>query len=259
MERKSLRVTVAVLLIGFAVGLTGTSCKGKAEVGKVPHGTPAAVPDKVEAYRKSIEKTQGITVAKVNGVNIAMSDLITEMNEVAPSYLKPGEERNPDIDKKVRDEALENLIRDTLVYQEAKRQGIKVPPKMVDEELKKIKAGMKSEEAYTEHLSRSGVTEKDVKENIARDLIFRMVFQKEVLDKVKVARELVRQTYEREKASYKGPSGQMSFEEARPLIEQKLMTEAVQKREDAWIKGLKKNARIEISLGEKAKAIQGVY
>jgi hypothetical protein len=259
MERKSLRMTVAVLLIGLAIGLTGTSCKKKEEVGTVPPGNPAMIPDKVEAYRKSLEETKSITVAKVNGVSIPMSDLIREMNIIAPSYIKPGEQRNPDLDKKIRDGALDGLIRDELVHQEAVRQGMKVPPEMVEDELKKIKAGLKSEQGYREHLKRLGITEEEMKDKIERELLDGMISRKEIFAKVKIDPQTVKRTYEREKASYKGPTGQMSFEEARPFIEQKLMAEAAQKREDAWIKELTKAAKIEITLGESAKAIQGVY
>jgi hypothetical protein len=50
----------------------------------------------------------------------------------------------------------------------------------------------------------------------------------------------------------------LSLEEGRPLIEQELMTPAVNKREDEWVAELKKAAKIEITLGQSAKEIRSV-
>jgi hypothetical protein len=257
MGKESPAIKIVIILTVFALSLAGISCKKENAATKqnLPPGQEA----KEEALRKGLQEAKQVIVATVNGVGIPMSDLIREMNALAPSYIKPGEKRDPDLDKKIRDEALDGLIRDELVHQEAIRQGMKVSPETVEGELKKIKAGLQSEQAYQENLRRLDVTEDEMKSRIERKLLDGMISQKEIYDKVKIDPKMVRRTYEKERASYKGPSGQMSFEEARPLIEQKLMTEAAQKREDAWIKSLSKAAKIDITLGTSAKAIEGVY
>ncbi len=256
MERKSLRITVAVFLIWLAVGLTLTSCKKKAEVGK---GSPAMTPEMTEAFRKSYEEANKITVATVNGVDIKMSDLIKEMNAVAPSYVKPGTQKDPEVDKKVQNEALENLIRNELSYQEAVKQGLKVPPEMTEAEVNKIRAGMRSEEAYRGYLATAGITETELRNAISRKLLIDMIRQQEIFGKVAVDPARVKKTYLDDKSSYKGPAGQMSFDEAAPLIEQKLMAQAAQKREEEWVKGLKKTARIAVTLEKWQGEIHGIY
>jgi hypothetical protein len=208
---------------------------------------------------KAIEAAKRTIVAKVNGADISMNDLIKEMNVTAPQYMTPGQKVDPQVDAKVRKEALNKLIYRELALQEAVRQKMKVPPEAVEDELKKIKADLKSEAAYQEKLARTGTTEEALKRQLEKNLLLDMITEKEIFEKVRIDPKLVEKTYAKEKGLYKGPSGQMSFEEARPLIEKKLMASAVGKREDEWVTGLKKAAKIEITLDQSAKEIRSVH
>lgn len=211
-----------------------------------------------EARAKASEAAKRTIVAKVNGVDISMNDLIKEMNVVAAQYMKPGQKRDSQADAKVRKEALDRLIYRELAIQEAIRQKMKVPPEAVAEELKKIKEDLKSEAAYREKLARTGTTEEALKEQLSRNLLIEMITEKEIFEKVRIAPQLVEKTYAKEKNLYKGPSGQMSLEEARPLIEKKLMESAVVKREAEWVNELKKVAKIEITPDQSSREIHSV-
>lgn len=258
MEKKTLNMTMAVVAIVLAISLTGISCKKENAATKQMTNLPPEHSKMIEAYKKSVQESKAAVVAKVNGADITARDLVAEMNEIAPQYVKPGQKRGPQTDQKVRKEALDRLIYRELAVQEAVRQGMKVPPEKIEDTLKKIKAGMKSEDAFRENLAKSGLTEEDLKKQIERNIFVEMITEREIFNRVQIDPQLVKKTYARDKSSYRGPSGQMSFEEARPLIEQKLMTSAVQKREDEWIGQLKKAARITITLEQSAKEIHGV-
>ncbi len=257
MNRTSRRMVA--LTIVCALALAGVSCKGDKASSK---GTANMTPEQakaVESYKKSIEDSKKAIVAKVNGVNITMRDLIEEMNTIAPQYIKSGQERNTKVDEKVRKDALDRLIYRELAVQEATRQGIKVPTEAIADRLKKLKTGLKSEDAYRENLARSGLTEDELKKQFERNILVDMITEKEIFGKVAIDPQQVKKTYVKKKASYKGPSGQqMSLEEARPFIERELMTPAVHKREDEWVEGLKKAAKIEITVDQSAKGIQAV-
>ena len=178
------------------------------------------------------------------------------MNEVGPQYIKPGQKKDPKVDEKVRKEALDRLIYRELAVQEARRQGMQPPPGAVEDELKKMKAALKTEDAYRQKLANSGLTEEELKKQLERNILVDMITEHEIFDKVKVDPKLVKKSYEKEKSSYKGPSGQvMSFEEARPIIEEKLMRPLVQKREDVWVAELKKAAKIDIIQNQAEKEI----
>jgi hypothetical protein len=246
------------LVILFACALAVVSCnRNKAEKGTA--NLPPEHAKAVEAYKKSIEESKKITVAKVNGAAITMNDLVREMNSVAKEVMKPGEKREPKLDEKVRKEALDRLIYRELAVQEAVRQGMTVPPQAVGEEMQKAKARFKTEEAFRVSLAQQGMTEEDLRKMIERGLLVDMITEKEIFDKVKVDPAVVKRAYDEQKALYRSPAGkQLSFEEARPIIEQKLMTPLVQKREDVWLDSLKKAAKIDIAPGESAKEIHSV-
>lgn len=253
---KTFARTIFIVAI-IAAGLTACSKDKVTEVksGKLtPEQAKAA-----EARIKAIEAAKKTIVAKVNGVDISMNELINEMNTVAPEYLKPGQKGDPKVDAEVRKEALNRLIYRELAVQEAARQKMTVPPEAITDELKKIKEDLKSEAAYQEKLARTGTTEEALKRQLERNILIDMITEKEIFEKVKIDPKLIEKTYAKEKGLYKGPSGQMSFEEARPLIEKKLMEPAVAKREDEWVNGMKKAAKIEITLDQSAKDIRSAH
>ncbi len=259
MKGISLRIFTLTMLFAFA--LAGISCNRQKSANKVPALTPEQAKQHemlLEERKKSIEDSKRNTAVKVNGVAITMYDLINEMNEIAPQYVKPGDKKDPQVDAKVRKAAMDRLIYRELAVQEAVRQGMKVGPEEVALALKKVKENLKTEDAYREKLKETGLTEEELKKELERNLLIDMITEKEIFAKVKVDPNQVKKVYARDKASYKGPSGQMSFEEARPIIEQKLMTPLVQKREDEWVNGLTKAAKIDITMGESAKGIHSV-
>ncbi len=252
MKRVVKRIFIVMMV---ALALSAISCSRQ----KTNKELPPAHAKIVEAYNKGMEESKKSTAAVVNGVNITMYDLVKEMNEIGPKYIRPGQTKDPQTDKKVKNEALDRLIYRELAVQEAIRQGMQPPSGAVDDRLKKFKAALKTEDSYREKLKSFGMTEEDLKKQVSRNILVDMITEKEIFDKVKIDPNLVKKTYSKEKTSYKTPSGApMSFEEARPYIEEKLMRPLVQKREDEWVEGLKKAARIEITLDKSAKDIHRV-
>ena len=240
--RRILRFII-VISLGFAL----VSCTRDKSAEKEPPNRASESPKVVEEQQKRIEEAKRTVVAKVNGIPISMHEFIEEMNAIAPQYIKPGQKRNPKTDEKIRKEALDRLIWRELAVQEAKKVGMKAPEGAVAEELKRIKEDMKSEEAFRQNLSKSGITEEDLKRRVERTLLVEMITEKEIFGKLTVDLDEAKKVYEKKKGAFKGPSGPMTFEEARPLIENELRTAAVHKREDEWVGALKKAARIEIA------------
>lgn len=336
----------------MATGLT-FSCSKKEQA------TPAKnlSPDRneiAEKMNRSAAQSKSIVVADVNGDKITMSDLIREMNVVAPNFVRPGERPTPRMDEEVRAKALDVLIFGSLATQEAIKQGIKVKPESVDKVVKNLKDRAGSEKAYKAYLTSQGLTEAEFREMVTRDILFRKITEKEILKKVKYKEpdeKQLKEIYAREKNSFvmpkayvaedvffaggkkddrtmekakkvlaeikaKGndlsrlahdgsftirkipvsqsvfpvmyrtlaglkqgdvsgiieegdglhivkaegeePARTMTFDEAKHIIEQKLMNEAVEKRKEEWEKGLKKGAKIEITLKGK-EGIEPVY
>jgi len=242
-EKRAIRYIIAITLVFPMSSCTGGKPPDKA-VQIPPAPAPAGIPGE---DRKSAEEPKKAVSAKVNGVPIAAGDLVDEMNAVAPEYLGQGRKRDAKIDEKIRKEALNRLIYRELAVQQAKKEGMKAPAGAVAEEMKRIKTEEKTEEAFRQRLAKSGMTEEELRRRIERNLLVEMITEKEVFGKAVVNPDEARKVYEKKANSYKGPSGPMTFEEARPLIDKELMTAAVQKREDEWVAEMKKGAKIEIA------------
>ena len=204
------------------IAVTGLSCAHGNTEKKDTALSQAEHKDMVSEYRKGVEESRKVVVAKVNGADITMYDLINKMNQIAPSQIPRGHQRTPEIDQMVKKEALDILIFRELAVQEAVRQGMKVSPEQIDETLKEIKAKMGSEEAFHKSLSMNGETEESFKKVIERDQLFNMIVKQEIYRK--------------------------AMEDADP--------QSVENRKQEWEAELKKDAKIEIMLEEAEKKIK---
>jgi hypothetical protein len=201
-----------------------------------------------EMLKKSMEASKAAVAVNVNGRPVTMFALYREMNILGPRYLASGAKQTPELDQKVRSEALSNVIFWELAVQEARQRGMQVKPEIVDEQLARMKKDLGSEEAYRKYLETNGLSESEFRKITEDDALFEMIATQEVDAKITVSEAAVRERYNREKANFKkNPNHkEVSFEAAKGMIEQKLREEAAQKRMRAWEKELKKNAKIEI-------------
>ncbi len=201
-----------------------------------------------EKLQEGFDASKKIVVAKVNGEAITQFSLLREMNALRPQYLmKAGQQQSPALDAKIWKDALDILITEELAVQEAGRQGLKPDPKKVDDALAKVRKEAGSAEAYQKYLSSNGLTEEELRRLIQRDALFEMIATREVDARIKVTDAELKALYERDKTGLLDSAHrQMSFAEARPMLEQKMRSEAAGKRMAQWEKELRKNARVEI-------------
>jgi len=345
MKKSSLMAgAVAFMLIA---GL-GASCSKKEQTTS-KKALPPGHEKMVEKMEKGMAESRKIVVARVNGATITMNDLVREMNLLGPRYLGQGQRPTPEIDARVRKEALDILIFHELALQDAERQGMKVNPEETDAAMTRLKTQLGSEGGYKKYLASRGLTEDDLRSMLGREHLFQMIASKEIFDKVKNAKpgeKEIRRAYDKEKSYYmlperfitddiffknggnvtdrkqaadkvlaqlrsnKGdmsklapggyvvrqltvmqniypgiygvlgtmkpggvsgviqerdglhivklkrrePARQMTFKEAKNIIEQKMMRKAVEKRKEEWENQLKKNAKIEII----SKGMEGI-
>jgi hypothetical protein len=229
MENKSLKPAITLIVMLLAVGLAGISCKKEnAAKTQTPNVPPAGHPEMVEALKKGLQEAKKVSVAQVNGVAITMHELIAEMNLITPQYLKPGQKKDQQLQERVKHDALDILIFRELALQDAKKKGMRITPEAGDEALKAFKADLKSEDAYRDYLSARGITEAELRQNIEKDLLFRMITAEEIFNKVKADPKKGRDTY----------------------------TMVVNKRKEEWEKQLKKTAAIEVTLDKFEKKIR---
>jgi hypothetical protein len=242
--------TIAVGLLLAAFSLTSLSCKKKEPAAPPPTPEQKA---QIEETKKSVEAAKMVVAARVNGIDIAVLDLVREMNRVAPKYSKGNEKESPATTAKIKKEALDNLIFNELAVQDAVRQGMKISPEKIDTVVELMKKQMGSKEAYQAYLDSLGTTEEGLKKRIERSHLLEMVTAKEIYQKIKIDEKDIRAEYDKNKAAFKNGDKQLSYDEAAPLIKRKLIADAGAEKKKEWGNALRKSAKIEIEKdGEKS-------
>ncbi|PIS37201.1 MAG: hypothetical protein COT35_07280 [Nitrospirae bacterium CG08_land_8_20_14_0_20_52_24] len=143
-------------------------------------------------------------VASIDGAGITEAQLQSEMNRLIPQIFF---HQGVDEDKKnvLRQEALKNLIEKELKYQEAVRLGLEVKKKVLKKELNKVIASYPSQKAFDERLKAGHFTRDDVIQEIRRNKLIELAYQKEVVEKVQVAEEQAKSYYEKNKEKFVQP------------------------------------------------------
>lgn len=233
---------IAIMMVFVISQLTLSACKkAKTDAKTAPEAHMK------EMIQKSFEESKKMTAATVNGEPITMFALLREMNTIGPQYLARGAKKTPELDAKIREDALKNLIFQELAVQEAKKRGMKVKPETIEEQLKKMKAEAGSDKGFQQYLADTSLTEDELRKSLEQDALFELIATQEVDGKITVTDAALRARYKKEKNALKDSNHkQMTFEASRGVIEQKVRTEAAEKRMRAWEKELKKNANIKI-------------
>lgn len=245
---------IAVALTALAMFFTFSSCTKKADApkGDAKKGSPAMTSEQakqMEKIKKGVEESKNIVIARVNGAEITMYDLVKEMNAVALRIVPQGQPSTPEITAKVKKEALNSLIFRELAVQEAIRQGLKVGPEAIDDVIGKIKKQAGSDEAYKKYLEERGVDEKALRKIIERSHLLERITAREIFEKIQVDDRTLRDAYEKEKASFMTkdtPPRQLSFEEVKDFLVRKIKSERGGKKMAEWDGKLRNKAKIEV-------------
>ncbi|MFZ5800975.1 MAG: SurA N-terminal domain-containing protein, partial [Candidatus Omnitrophota bacterium] len=86
-----------------------------------------------------------------------------------------------------RPEAIERMIEDRLVAQEAKRQRLSVPEGMVAQRIEEMKAKFNSPDEFAAALAVEGLTINDVKNKLTEQVLMRRAIEENVRNKVSVS------------------------------------------------------------------------
>ncbi len=200
---KRIRYTTAALLLGAflistpvmatAPAVSPAESQGKTEVqAAAPQQTPEEIKKMAQEARKEI-------VARVNGVDITMYDLVGMMNRISQAYYKFVNEPTEEITREIKQRAIDRLIFEELAVKEAIRQGIEPSPEKIDQEIVQLKESYGSEEGYQKYLDDLGITEEQLKARIIRSQQLEGVTGREVYQKVTPKEDAVKEMYEQYK------------------------------------------------------------
>jgi len=147
----------------------------------------------------------GKAVAKVNGAVLTDKDLLREMYAIFP-YAKQHNGFPKSQEAEIRQGALEMIIFEELVYQEAERRKMTIPPAKIDQAEAAYKKTFESPEQFQAFMqSEMHGSEKQLRDQIQRSLLIDQLLKQEVDSKAVVTPAEVRAYYEKNPAKYQLP------------------------------------------------------
>jgi len=201
MKKISMQLVISLLIL---ISLTALSCS-KDNAGKQNAPAKTSVDEKKEAFLMGVEESKKHVITKVNGAEITMNDLINRMNQMAPGYISERGQRTPELDRKLQEEALYDLIFRELAFQEAVRRGMKIQPEAVNKAIESLKINSGSEEAFKNKLKLIGETEESFKRAAEKDMLVDMITREEIFQKIKVDEKQIKAVYMKDKTKFVHP------------------------------------------------------
>ena len=107
----------------------------------------------------------------------------------------------------LRDQVLEGLIDNELLYQKAVKSEAPVSDGDVEAEFQKMKEGFASADAFSAILKRNGVGEAEFKDQLRRTLLVTRFVDRQVVGEIKVTEEDVRRYYDQNPAEVNRKEG----------------------------------------------------
>jgi len=141
-----------------------------------------------------------IVVAKVNGVEINMAQLMKKMREVTErKYGTRG--ISPYLANKIKAEAMDRLITEELAYQKASRVVLVTPPE-VDAYVATVREKHGGDEGLAAYLKEEGMSMEDLRRQARRFLTVKRYVEQEIESGISVSDEEIREAYEGAKGKY---------------------------------------------------------
>jgi len=237
MKGASLAVAVALTVVVGLAGLSRAEETKEKDVKAAPGGQVQTSPTEKEQLMKMGEdEARKIVAAKVNGVNIALDELIRMMNRMGGQAMAH-QGGAPNFDQ-IKEAALDRLILMELALQQARALGIKPEQKEIDSTMADVTAKSGGEEKFKKFLEKEKLTEAMVREDVKKSLTIQRIYAKEVVDKSRVPEDKLKEEYEKDKSKFIQPE-KISLEDVVIFLDAK--DKGADAKAEAILKKIKEN------------------
>lgn len=152
------------------------------------------------------QKTSEAAVARVNGAVLTSADLVREEYAIFPYAKQHGGGIPKEFEKQIRDGALKMIIFEELVYQEAVRRHMTIPPARMQKAEADFRKQFATPEEFSKFLqSDFGGSKQRLVEKIRRSLLIEALLKVEVEDKCSVTPADLRAFYNNNSARFHQP------------------------------------------------------
>jgi parvulin-like peptidyl-prolyl isomerase len=177
----------------------------------VAHGQVASHPQSQPTKPKmevssTYLRPAGKPVARVNGVVLTDVDLVREEYSIFPYAAQHGGKIPASFEPGIRKGALEMIIFEELVYQDAKKRGVTIPAEQINKAEAEFRSQFKSNEDFQQFLNGEFQgNEQLLREKIRRSLLIEQLLKTEVEAKSKVSLAEVKAYYDKNPARFAYP------------------------------------------------------
>lgn len=158
------------------------------------------------ASAPSVARPAGRPVARVNGAVLTDRDLRREMLAIFPYAAQHGGDFPKALEPNIRKGALQMMVFEELVYQEALRRKMTVPPAQMDRAWAEFRKEFPTQEAYQQFLKTEvGGSAELARTRIRRSLLIDQMIKLEVSDKAAVSAAEAKAYYDRNPDAFRTP------------------------------------------------------
>lgn len=144
-------------------------------------------------------------VARVNGSELTQRDLQREMQRLFPFAGVHGGRVPGEYGAEVRRRALDQIIFDELVYQEATRRKMTIPAPLFNDVLSQAKARFRSKAEYESYAVQEYGSVQGFERMLRRGILIALLVDQEITQKAKVSDKEVRQFYNQNRQRFLKP------------------------------------------------------
>jgi len=193
----------ALLLMAFSIASAQVASHAPTAVAKTT--APTAPASQFSAPLASAPQVSDKPVARVNGAVLTDRDLLREMYAIFP-YARQHNGFPKAQEAAIRQGALEMIIFEELVYQEAVRRKLTIPAEKLNRAEAEFRKQFNSPDEYQQYLqSEMHGSPQKVREGIRRSLLIEQVLKTDVGDKSGISVAELKAYYEKNAAKYTQP------------------------------------------------------
>lgn len=145
-------------------------------------------------------------VARVNGVEIKKDELLRQGDEMRMRMMQASRgQQVPPLDSGFYHQILDGMVAQTLILQDAKKQGITVSDQEVATQIDTIKKQFPDAATFQKALASQGMTEKALQDNMREQALIQKYVTTKVLSTVTVDDAAARQFYDQNKEKMQRP------------------------------------------------------
>jgi peptidyl-prolyl cis-trans isomerase C len=150
--------------------------------------------------------TMPAVVARVNGVEIKKDELVRQAEQMRMRVMQASQGRQtPPLDATFYKQILDSLVAQTLLLQDASKQGMTVTDQEVKTQIDDLKKRFPDAATFQKALASQGMTEKALQDNLRQEALIQKYITTKVLGSVDVTDQAARQFYEQNKAQMQRP------------------------------------------------------